>query len=145
MARVAFESNYQLTYLVIFAVDVILAACLYLIPWARWRLVLLAVALFCAYVAWDSYPYYYTMLPSESERWWTHPVASVSASVFSDIARDQIAPLLKWRSGCALASGGGVYLVGELISGAIGLMKFFADKKAKEGAEKLNLSAGAGG
>lgn len=145
MARVAFESNYQLTYLVIFAVDVILAACLYLIPWSRWRLMLLAVALFCAYVAWDSYQYYYTVIPSESERWWPHPVASVSASVFSDIAREQIAPLLKWRSGCALAAGVGVYLVGELVSGAIGLMKFLADKKAKEGVEKLNLSAGAGG
>lgn len=142
MARVAFEANYQLTYIVIFAVAAILTALLYLLPWSRWRFILLLVAAFAGFIAWDQYPSYYTQIASTSERWWPHPVSSVSAAVFSDIARDYIAPLLSWQSGCAMAAGGAVYLLGELIAGLVGLKKFLDSRKSQinQSENPMNLS-----
>ncbi len=119
LARIAFEKGYQITAYLFPLINAALAVPIFLLPWTRVRIVILLGALIAGCIAWESYPSYVALLPSTEERWWSHPVRSVTAAPYSEIARVFIAPLLEWRSGCTMAAFACTYLACEMISYAV--------------------------
>ncbi|MBY0550765.1 MAG: hypothetical protein K2W95_26030 [Candidatus Obscuribacterales bacterium] len=123
IARIAFESNWQVGYYVTGLFDLIIAAVLFFTPWTRGRLVAVVLSIAAGFAAWEFYSSYYTMLPSDNERWYVYPLRSVSAGPYVELLREYVDPILIWRSGCAMAGAGATYLLAEVGFLAARLMK----------------------
>ena len=129
-----------MTNVAIFLCDAALTAAFFLIPWTRTRLFLVLAGIIACYLTWALYPFYYAQIQTNSERWYPYPVTSVVAAVYSDIAREYIAPLLGWRYGCAMSAGIAVYVLSEIVILSVKLRERLRKRKVCESSEVVNES-----
>lgn len=129
IARINFENNWQVGNYVIGLFEVAIAAILFSVPWTKGRLIAVVVAIVAGYAAWELYPAYYTVLPTDNERWYIYPLRSVSAGVFVELLRVYVDPILLWRGGCVIGAALATYLLAELGFLAAWLVKKMRSRK----------------